>query len=118
MARVGGVAELNDSNASAGGDGESVAELNGMPKLLKIRFLSNSADGTPKNRGADSEDEVTCTPLSGVSESASVFDRSCVSLMDDLSQSTITSPVQELRSTVVRFHLVLGFIFFFTKSAS
>ncbi|KAI9561658.1 hypothetical protein GHT06_012618 [Daphnia sinensis] len=73
-------------------------EINGLPKLLNLRHISNSSNGTPcnKEKSSDAED---WTPFSSVSTTVdeSLFDRSCVSLMEDLSQSTISTPIRDLR---------------------
>ncbi|XP_046441690.1 uncharacterized protein LOC124192455 [Daphnia pulex] len=72
-------------------------ELNGLPKLLNLRHISSS-NGTPCNQQKPSDAE-DWTPFSSVSTAVdeSVFDRSCVSLMEDLSQSTISTPIRDLR---------------------
>ncbi|XP_057377191.1 uncharacterized protein LOC130698537 isoform X2 [Daphnia carinata] len=73
-------------------------EINGLPKLLNLRHISISSSGTPcnKERSSDAED---WTPFSSVSTTVdeSLFDPSCVSLMEDLSQSTISTPIRDLR---------------------
>jgi hypothetical protein len=59
--------------------------------------------GTPNNNGKPSEgDGENWTPFSSVSGiDESVFDRSCVSLMDDLSQSTVSTPMRDIRQQMV-----------------
>lgn len=73
-------------------------EINGLPKLLNLRHISNSSNGTPCNKEKSSEAE-NWTPFSSVSTTVdeSMFDPSCVSLMEDLSQSTISTPIRDLR---------------------
>lgn len=58
--------------------------------------------GTPCNKEKSSDVE-DWTPFSSVSTTVdeSVFDRSCVSLMEDLSQSTISTPIRDLRHQMV-----------------
>ena len=95
-------------------------EMNGVPRLLNLRHVSNSNGGnflklslyvmpvfmfvfyfkgTPCNQQKPSDTaEDNWTPFSSVSAvDESVFDRSCVSLMEDLSQSTISTPIRDLR---------------------
>lgn len=99
-------------------------EINGLPKLLNLRHISNSSNGncliikqlveyfvmnlfvcklgTPCNKEKSSEAE-NWTPFSSVSTTVdeSMFDPSCVSLMEDLSQSTISTPIRDLRQQMV-----------------
>ena len=103
-------------------------ELNGLPKLLNLRHISSSngmlslwvnfstflwyhifiLPGTPCNQQKPSDAE-DWTPFSSVSTAVdeSVFDRSCVSLMEDLSQSTISTPIRDLRQQMVNIISVL-----------
>lgn len=64
--------------------------------------------GTPCNQQKPSDAE-DWTPFSSVSTAVdeSVFDRSCVSLMEDLSQSTISTPIRDLRQQMVNIISVL-----------
>lgn len=102
-------------------------EMNGLPKLLNLRHVSNSnggkfkfnctlanldflflflLPGTPCNKQNPSDAAEDWTPFSSVSAiDESVFDRSCVSLMEDLSQSTISTPIRDLRQQMVSLGL-------------
>lgn len=70
--------------------------------MLCAVFHSQNFLGTPNNNSKLEGDSENWTPFSSVSAiDESVFDRSCVSLMDDLSQSTVTTPIRDLRQQVV-----------------
>lgn len=101
----------------------------GMPTLLNLRHLTKSTDGgfinffnyrtasiflsllfliseTPNNNTKPFSDTDSWTPFSSVSDRASCAhdDRAsaCVSLMDDLSQSTISAtPIGDMRQQLV-----------------
>lgn len=95
----------------------------GVPTLLNIRHLSKSTDGgirivvyyfenyiitsttadTPNNNVKPSPDSDDWTPFSSVSSDAYDRTSACVSLMDDLSQSTISTPIRDIRQQMVDY---------------